>query len=45
VGNSSTVTLAIAFSSSFAGVKNIFSYAADATIGSGWQNRGTFMVR
>ena len=44
-GNTSTVTLSITFNSSFAGLKNVYIFAADSNgNNSGWQTRGSFTV-
>jgi hypothetical protein len=37
-----TVNLALTFKPAFAGAKNIYMYAAGATLNSGWQTRGTW---
>lgn len=44
-GNSSTVTLSIAFKVAFAGAKTLYMYAEDSSgNNSGFQNRGTYTV-
>ena len=44
-GTTSTLTLSIAFTSAFGGVRNIYLYASDAFgNSSGWQTEGTFTV-
>jgi uncharacterized protein YhjY with autotransporter beta-barrel domain len=44
-GNNLTVDLAITFSGSFAGTKNLFVYALDQQYqNSGWQNKGSWVI-
>ncbi len=43
-GNTSTLTAAITFTTSFGGTKNVYMYAEDNTGSSGWQTFGTYGV-
>jgi hypothetical protein len=43
-GNNLTLNLALTFTSSFAGTQQIWMYANNATVGSGWVERGTWTV-
>ena len=43
-GNTLTVNLAITFTASFAGVKNVYMYGAAGGAASGWHNRGDWTV-
>jgi hypothetical protein len=40
--NTLTLDLALTFKPAFAGAQSIFMYAANATLNSGWQTRGTW---
>jgi hypothetical protein len=43
-GNTLTVNLALSFKPAFAGAKNVYMEAQNATLDSGWAQRGTWMV-
>ena len=43
-GNTLTVNLAVAFKAAFNGARNIFMYATNGTLNSGWQDRGDWTV-
>jgi hypothetical protein len=43
-GNTLTLTLALTFTPAFSGGKNVYLYATDGTVNSGWQTRGTWTV-
>ena len=43
-GNVMTVTIPVTFSGAYAGVKNIYLFAAGSTLNSGWQDRGDWTV-
>ena len=44
-GNTFTLDLAMTFQAAYAGVKNIYMYAADVSgANSGWQQQGTWTV-
>ncbi len=43
-GNTLTLSLAMTFSASFAGVKNVYMFAAAGDASSGWQDRGNWTV-
>jgi uncharacterized membrane protein len=43
-GDILTVNLALSFTASFAGSKNIYAYIQDATVGSGWVTEGAWTV-
>jgi hypothetical protein len=44
VGDTLTVTAAMTFKAAFNGAKNIFMYATNGTVDSGWQDRGDWTV-
>jgi hypothetical protein len=43
-GNTLTVTLGVTFTPSFAGAKNVYMYATNGSIASGWQDAGDWNV-
>jgi hypothetical protein len=43
-GNTLTLTLAMTFTPAFNGAKNIYMYATNGTVNSGWQDRGDWTV-
>jgi len=43
-GTTLTINLALTFSPSFDGAKNVYMYAQNATLGSGWVQNGTWTV-
>ena len=43
-GNTLTLSLAMTFKASFAGVKNVYLYGAAGGVASGWQDRGDWLV-
>jgi hypothetical protein len=43
-GTTLTLNLAITFETAFAGAKNVYMYAQNATLNSGWVQRGTWTV-
>jgi len=43
-GSTLTVILAITFAPAFAGTKNVYMYAQNASLGTGWVQSGTWMV-
>jgi hypothetical protein len=43
-GNTMTLTLALTFKPAFSGGKNVYMYATNGTLNSGWQTRGTWTV-
>ena len=43
-GTHLTVNLALTFAGSYAGAKSVYTYAANGTVSSGWQNLGTWTV-
>jgi hypothetical protein len=43
-GNTLTLNLAMTFAAGFAGTKNVYMFAANSAINSGWQTRGAWTV-
>jgi hypothetical protein len=43
--NTLTLNLALTFKPAYAGAKNVYMYAADASTNSGWQTRGTWTAQ
>jgi probable HAF family extracellular repeat protein len=44
IGNTLTLNLSMSFKSAYPGAKNVYMYATNGTINSGWQDRGDWTV-